>query len=398
MVIDESLLVYIKTNINIIVDIIKVISLMLLTYYTNFKLTNTRKNINLKKIILIIVAATIYVLIKKEINNLVGIISIIITTSLIYSTKNMSNNIVLTTISLSVNYILSTVSVIISFLINVLLNINNDYVLLIIITIVHIIILYGILKIKKIKYGISFLKERKQNENLDIIVLNISIITLVSVVMFANLDITQLRNVFAGFLIFSVIMFITIQKSLQLYYKQKLLVQELEQTKQELADKNKEIENLEKENITISKRNHTIDHKQKSLELKIAEMMSKSEISKEEAGEVRERIKQISKHINKEKTAIELDKTGIPEIDDMLKYMQTECNKNKIDFELQIKGNIHYMINNLISKEDLETLLADHIKNAIIAIEHTDNVNRSILVRIGKIDENYGLYIYDSGI
>jgi len=78
--------------------------------------------------------------------------------------------------------------------------------------------------------------------------------------------------------------------------------------------------------------------------------------------------------------------------------MQSECSANKIDFELQLKGNIHYMTNNLITKEDLETLLADHIKNAIIAINHTDNVNRSILVKLGKIDENYGLYIYDSGV
>ena len=50
------------------------------------------------------------------------------------------------------------------------------------------------------------------------------------------------------------------------------------------------------------------------------------------------------------------------------------------------------------AKEDLETLLADHIKNAIIAINHTDNVNRSILVRLGEIDGIYSVYIYDSGI
>lgn len=193
-------------------------------------------------------------------------------------------------------------------------------------------------------------------------------------------------------------MFITIQKSLQLYYKQKLLVQELDQTKQELANKTKEVEELEAENIKISKNAHTLSHKQKSLEYKIEEMINKTEISNEEAAEVRDRLKEIGKDLYKEKTTIELDKTGIVEIDDMLKYMQSECKKNKIDFELQLKGNIHHMTNNLITKEDLETLLADHIKNAIIAINHTDNINRSILVRLGKIDETYGLYIYDSGI
>ena len=82
----------------------------------------------------------------------------------------------------------------------------------------------------------------------------------------------------------------------------------------------------------------------------------------------------------------------------MLKFMQSECIKNNIDFNIQIKGNIYHIINNIISVEQLEVLLADHIKDAIIAIKHTENVNRSILVKLGKIDDCYGLYIYDSGI
>lgn len=122
----------------------------------------------------------------------------------------------------------------------------------------------------------------------------------------------------------------------------------------------------------------------------------KSEISTEEA--VKVRLEKLNSEIYNKKEVIELDKTGIENIDDMLKYMQIECIKNKIDFTLKITGNIYYMINNLINKEDLETLLADHIKDAIIAINHTENINKSILVRLGDIDGNYGLYIYDSGV
>ena len=56
------------------------------------------------------------------------------------------------------------------------------------------------------------------------------------------------------------------------------------------------------------------------------------------------------------------------------------------------------MTNNIINKEELEILLSDHIKDAIIAINHSENINRSILVKLGKIDRTYSLYIYDSGI
>ena len=78
-----------------------------------------------------------------------------------------------------------------------------------------------------------------------------------------------LKNVFPGIFLFAIIMFITIQKTLQLYYKQKLVIQELTKTKEELAAKSKDIENLEKENIEISQKAHTLDHKQKSLAKKI---------------------------------------------------------------------------------------------------------------------------------
>ena len=55
-------------------------------------------------------------------------------------------------------------------------------------------------------------------------------------------------------------------------------------------------------------------------------------------------------------------------------------------------------IRNIISKKDLEILIADLIKNAIIAISYSDNVNKSILVRLGVIDGIYSLYVYDTGI
>ena len=82
----------------------------------------------------------------------------------------------------------------------------------------------------------------------------------------------------------------------------------------------------------------------------------------------------------------------------MLAYMQSESIKKQIDFQLQISGNIHHMVNNHISKEKLEILLADLIKNAIIAINYSKNTNKSILVRLGMIDGFYSLYVYDSGI
>lgn len=385
-------------------NLIKILCINFGTYIIALKITNMKqygKIRNVMTILSIIVISIIFSLMRNftDFLNSTAIQILLLTVILAQNTKNnFSNMLIATVISLSINYILFFIVIAMTYVLSNILTIKNKLVILIILIILDIFILCLLCNVKRFKYGLSFLQKNIKNEYFGMLTLNLSIILLFVLLVIENCNGTELENAVFGLVIFSILMFITIQKSLQLYYKQKLLVQELEQTKQELAEKTKEVEELEAENIKISKNAHTLTHKQKSLEHKIEEMMMKAEISKEEAAEVRDRLNGIAKDLYKEKTAIELDKTGIAEIDDMLKYMQSECKKNKIDFELQLKGNIHHMTNNLIAKEDLETLLADHIKNAIIAINHTDNINRSILVRLGKIEETYGLYIYDSGI
>ena len=393
---------YMQNNVEINISIIKTVFIILCTYYTNFRITNTKLELSFKllyKYIYIVVIAIICGLIKYGLNYFIILICSILIVSIIFSkNNNMLNALWTTIISLAINYVISFCTIIISFIVNVIIQINDNYVNLGIIIVSHIALLYNVLKMKRLKYGLSFLKGSKENDYIDILVLNVSVTILVSTIIIVNSSIILARDLAPGLIISVIIMIITIQKTLQLYYKQKLLVQELNETKQELIETKKELKQLEEENLNFSKKSHTLAHRQKSLEHKILELTTKSEISTEEVGEVESKLEEIKKDLYKETAVVELTKTEIVEIDDMLKYMQAECIKNKIGFELQIAGNIHYMTNNFISKEDLEILLADHIKDAIIAINHTDNINRGILVRLGEIDGIYSLYIYDSGV
>lgn len=378
-------------------SIIKMIVLIFLTYYSNLKIMNKEIKISIKTNILIVISGIISGVIKYEIGAFAGIIILGVLGSSIFSEDNIGNNMLATIISLTLNYILEIIAIMICFIIEKIIDINNSYIEIVIISIVHPILLYSTFKIKKFKYGISFLQKNTNNEYTDIFILNISAIILFLVIIITNSNNKMASIIGMETIVYAIIMFITIKKSLNLYYKQKLLVQELDETKAELDNKNKEIKELEEENLTFKKRSHSLIHQQKSLEYKIEQMMMQTEISKELAGEVKERLEKIGDEIYKEKENIELDKTGITEIDDMLKYMQSECNKNKIEFILKLEGNIHQMTNNAIPKEELEILLADHIKNAIIAIKNTENINRTIMVKLGKIDAVYGISIYDSG-
>jgi len=174
------------------------------------------------------------------------------------------------------------------------------------------------------------------------------------------------------------------------------LVTELNETKEKLEKKNDEIIKLEAENLEYSKTAHSIAHKQKSLEHKLNKLMLNTELANDL--DLRDRLDDISKEYSNNDATTPIPKTEIEIIDDMISCMASECKENNIDFELQLSGNIHHMINNLISTQELEILLADHIKDAVIAINHSDNINKSILVKLGLFNGDYLLSIYDSGI
>ena len=389
-----------RMQMEVIVDIIKLYCISICTYYMNFRIMNiSTENIRSQKLFVLIsmILITLFCkFIKQWADFIYVIISMILLIAALFSIKSkngIGHSMIVTIFSLTINYIIFLASAFLYFLIFFIFNIQNDYINVIVISTIYIFLIFCFLKIKRFKKGFAFLQSKLKNEYFDIIMLNISIVVLFMVINIGNYERKLTINFVFGLVIFSILMFITIQKSLQLYYKQRMLVKDLEETKKELEDKKAEVSELEKENLNFSKISHTIAHRQKSLEHKLEELNMNSEIS----NEIGARIENVTKDLKKE-TPIELSKTGISVIDDMLSYMQSECVKNKIDFQLQLNGNIYTMTNHYIGKDELEILLADHIKDAIIAIGYADTVNKSILVRLGKINGIYSLYIYDSGI
>lgn len=387
-------------EINILISYLEIYIISIFTYYIALKMIDSKESKKNKVLITIIcmIIAIICAFIKYQTNSFYSMMCLALMASLIFSKfqkKDITYSIMIIVVSLSINYIILILAGMVTFLPHYIIETQNDYIEFISLMVFYIIFVYGFTKIKRFRSGLIFLKSKLENEYFNLMIINISSIILFLVIVASNYREKITGNAIVALIFFAIIMFITIQKSLQLYYKQKLLIQDLNETKKELEQKKQEIEELEKENLNFSKTSHSIAHKQKSLEYKLNQLILKNEIASEI--DLKDRLENITKELQQE-TTVELAKTNIPEIDDMLSYMQSECSKNKIDFQIQLSGNIHHMINNYIHKEKLEILLADHIKNAIIAIQHSDNNNKNILVRLGIIEGIYSLYVYDSGI
>ena len=417
-------------NTDLLVETIKAFFIIIYTYKIMFKLLNysaKNKGLYVRIAIGAIFITLIYTFAKLKSNFLYSTVLLILL--LIISTnkilKYSLGYLIFTSIaSLGINYVILLISVIISFIPNAIFNIENRFICLAIIILVYSTFICFFTKLKRIKNGIPFLNSKMNNDYFDMVILDISVIVLFSVIILSEFNKKITYNIGYALILFAIIMFITIQKSLQIYYKQKLLIQELEETKNELEKKNKEIKELEQENLNFSKTSHTLAHKQKALEYKLNQLINQSakneptknntnaskennttnqankpeNIETEQIQDIKERLAEISKDLYQNEKSTRLAQTGIKRIDDMLKYMQSESEKYNIKLELQITGNIHHMTNKIIEEKDLETLIADHVKNAIIAINHSKNENKSILVKLGKIEENYGLAIYDTGI
>ena len=100
--------------------------------------------------------------------------------------KNIGVSIVNTIISVTINYILIIIVIIIVFFINKFFSIKNDFLNLIILTTIQTSVLVIMSKMKRVKYGISYLNSKNQNDILDITILNICAIILFVMIIFSK--------------------------------------------------------------------------------------------------------------------------------------------------------------------------------------------------------------------
>lgn len=310
---------------------------------------------------------------------------------------------IITIFSVSVSCIIHTFSSTIITIFETFLNISiNTSLFFIIIFIFDFFLIFNFFHIKRFKNGFQFIKSKSQNEYLDIFMVIISILTINVYILVGNYNEINRQYLFYEFILLSILMVVVIQKTFILYQKQKLLEKTLKEYEQEIKEKDEKIDKLLSEENKLVKANHEFYHRQEALKHKLINLKETSENFAEEYGEILARINNLSDEY-KSKTENsnilhKLPKCEITELDDMFSYMQSECFKNNIEFILKINGNIHSLINNIIPKDRLETLIGDLIRNSIIAINYSNKEYRSIMAILGIKEDSFEFCIYDSGI
>ena len=387
--------------------VIKYLLINIFTYLIALKISNT-KNIKYIQSITIIIGSVIvtiiYSILKEYLNfTLLFMIAFFIQIMFLTGIINKNTSIIITNLlANAIAYAIFIVASIIELIPMIIFKIKISTINFMLIALIDIILMLFFLKMKRLKNGLVFLNNNVCNNYIDIIVINISMTIILAYCILGNYYGNLTMNLTVSFVILTIIMFIMIQKTLILYYKQKLLEKTMADYEEEIKQKDEIIKELSEEKFKISKVNHEFYNRQKSLEKAVKDFINNTSTEMGNELTIINKINNLSKEysnkMEKIKQVEKLPLTDVEEIDEMFKYMQSECIKNNIDFRLKIEGNIISLINNIIEKDRLVTLIGDHLRDAIIAINSGTNKFKSIIAILGIKDKYYEFCVYDTGV
>lgn len=325
--------------------------------------------------------------------------------------KNLKYSSFITLISLTVAYLFYILSIVLAAIIlkGIDNTIQRDNIMILILGFfIEVILLSLIFKIKRFKNGIPFLQNEQKVGNIGVI--GIVFIGIALIVYSFIQDTVHTKYIFFGMIIELICFFIWLKRKITVYYRQRLKERTVEELESEIRARDERICEVVDENSRLAEVNHKFSSRIRALEDFSCKMIERPEIAElmrcefgNEFADFEEAVKNVSEEFYSEmKHAViirkNLPKTGVFGVDNLLEYMCKESAKNGIDFDVKINGNILFMVQKIIDSKMLETLLGDHIKDAIIAINSSQNTYKNILVTIGIVKECYEISIYDTGI
>lgn len=398
--------------------ILKYFLICFTTIYIFIRSTNNTKN-DLKffvySLFFSLITSILYPILITQISSIIIIIIFLILISIylaIYLKIDFSRTIGICFISLSLSFACYIISMSTTLIIITAPSFNiSDQSLIIIIlcAILDILLIRFLFNIKRFSQGFSFLK----NEKLMYYFSSVGLILGSYLIIFIY-SLKYMENHFFqrfGLIAFALIIlgsYIWIKRSITLDYRERMRNREIDMLKEELETEKEKNIKLNEELNELAKINHKYSSRIKASEesvKKLAYMFSQTNNTEfsDELSDITKLIGDLSSQYSSEiasklRYAKKLPSTNVKGVDIILSHMQKEALDNNVDFELKINCSVNHLIEKYIPQGKLETLLGDHIKDAIIAINSGNNKLRKIYVIFDIIDNCYQISFYDSGI
>lgn len=256
-----------------------------------------------------------------------------------------------------------------------------------------------LLKIKRIKNGIQFFEKREN--------LGVGLIISGLIMFLTNIEYKVVPEWIAvigsliAFLVSGFGLYLWIRKGITKHYREKLQLKSELYYKEQLENKEAEIEQLNRSNEYLSKVVHRDNHLMSSLSTAIETYKKtnsdddKDKLLDEMQTLINERSELIQTELKESKL---FPLTGNTLIDSAINDLYIKAAAHGIDFNLAVSKTVDEIIGKFISQTDLQTLICDHIIDAIIAVDAKNESNGKILVDLSMENDNYTVTVFDSGV
>lgn len=312
------------------------------------------------------------------------------------------NDIFTSTLCIGIVYSLSIVSTVICACITYLFSFTEHLVLVLFISdLMGIILVLIMFKSKRIRRGLTILHNTK---NVGFGLLSSCLIDLLMLLL-AKVEMSKTLKGAIVILVLLILagLFIWIRKSITNHYKNKLQEKASEYYEEIISEKNMQIEELQRSNFFLSKIVHRDNHIMSSLQSTIKDYTESSQKEGEEKEALLTELLILANErndliLNEQNNTKVLSTTGVRLIDGAIGNMFVKASAHNIDFDLIVGRDLNFLVNHIITLTDLETLLCDHIKDAIIAVDSNEGVRGRILISISANDDIYEISVKDNGI
>lgn len=257
-------------------------------------------------------------------------------------------------------------------------------------------------RLKRLKRGMPFLINRLASFPLMII----SLLVLLGAVLLRSTPYNKRYPFLIMFaFVFAIFIFLSWRNNITKTYLDKLKEKDIAELNAALSQKDIRIKELEEENGELAKIIHGDNKLIPAMALAVKSFLESASAlpggDRETGQRLLEDLEQMTAHrkgilLRQDNRCNTLHATGVSSVDSLLNYMQQKASEKETDFDVSVTCDMDSFLRKIISEEDLNTLLADFLENAMIAAAHSSS--RHVLLNIDKTDSFYHISIFDSGI
>jgi len=282
---------------------------------------------------------------------------------------------------------------------------QNDTINLSLIFLLTILVIFGIFKIRRFSQGFQFIQDPEYDEVC--IVASTTICCAIALLQYPTLSIPLLVILWIIIIVSALLSIFWIRKSIKRKYKDTLKTQEIQRLNETIAKLQAEVEKLTEENKRLSaiihKDNKLLNAMLLAVDQLIYEVVDENDpaVRKEKCEAIRAQLQEVAGERASLLASYEFDgrklpSTGNSRIDSLLAYFHRRAFNEKIGFEMTVDPKFMAALQGRLTDEELSTLLADLLENAVIATRSCEK--RSILLSL-ELPQNFPVIaVYDSGV